>query len=240
MSETIFKILLVEDDELDRMAFKRMVEREKLFYDCTVAGSLFEAKQILGGKEFDVIISDYSLGDGTALDVLSIAKDTPVILVTGADDRETAVKVWRAGAFDYFIKDVDREYLKTVQITIDHAVKQHEMKKALDRKQRNLNAIFDAAPVGMLLVDENMTIMRVNEAVKIMVGKEYPEIIGQLPGNALNCANIAGSKTDKCGDSQSCQSCLLRKTVKQALVSGQPGHGVEMQLMININGRETN
>ena len=146
MDEKKFKILLVEDDQLDQMAFKRMIEQEKLSYDCTIAGSLSEAHKALEGKEFDVIISDYSLGDGTALDVLNLAKDTPVILVTGADDRETAVKVWRAGAYDYLTKDVEREYLKTIRITIENAVGQYEMKKSLDRKQKNLNAIFEAAP----------------------------------------------------------------------------------------------
>jgi len=239
MNETIFKILLVEDDELDQMAFKRMVEREKLPYDCTVAGSLSEAQQVLSGKEFDVIVSDYSIGDGTALDVLNLAKDTPVILVTGADDRETAVKVWRAGAFDYLTKDVEREYLKTIQITIDHAVKQHEMKRALDRKQRNLNALFDAAPVGMLLVDENMTILRVNEAIREMTGKEYLEIIGRLPGNVLGCANIAAGPTGRCGDSPVCGRCPLRKAAKEALSLDLDCHGVEMQFVSKVGDKET-
>jgi len=239
MNETIFKILLVEDDELDQMAFKRMVEREKLPYDCTVAGSLSKAQQILSKQEFDVIVSDYSIGDGTALDVLNLAKDTPVILVTGADDRETAVKVWRAGAFDYLTKDVEREYLKTIHKTIDHAVKQHELKKALDRKQRNLNAIFDAAPVGMLLVDENLTIMRVNKTIKEMTDKEYLEIIGRLPGNVLNCVNTFTGQTGRCGDSSVCASCPLRKAATQALSSDQDCHGVEMQFVLKAGDKET-
>ena len=239
MNETVFKILLVEDDALDQMAFKRMVEREKLPYDFTIAGSLAEAKQILSAKEFDVIVSDYSIGDGTALDVLNLAKDTPVILVTGADDRETAVKVWRAGAFDYLTKDVEREYLKTIHITIDHAVKQREMKKALDRKQRNLNAIFDAAPVGMLLVDENLTIMRVNEAIREMTGKGYLDIIGRLPGNVLGCANTVAGPTGRCGDSSACASCPLRKAAMQALSSDQDCHGVEMQFVLKAGVKET-
>jgi PAS domain S-box-containing protein len=238
MNETTIKILLVEDDELDQMAFKRMVEHEKLPYDCTVAGSLSKAQQILSGQEFDVIVSDYSIGDGTALDVLSIAKDIPVILVTGADDRETAVKVWRAGAFDYLTKDVEREYLKTIHKTINHAVKQHRMTKALDRKQRNLNAIFDAAPVGMLLVDENLTIMRVNKSIKEMTGKDYLEIIGRLPGSVLHCVNAFTGQTNRCGDSAMCASCPLRKAAAQALSSGQDCHGIEVQFVLNAGAEE--
>ncbi len=239
MEQTKFKILLVEDDELDQMAFKRQVEHEKLPYDYTITGSVSDARKILSDKEFDAIISDYSLGDGTALDVLNLAKDTPVILVSGADDKETAIKVWRAGAYDYLTKDVDREYLKTMHITIENAVKQREMKKSLDRKQKNLEAIFDAAPVGMLLVDENMTIMRINETIRAMIGKEYSEIVGQLPGNALGCANAVAGQTGKCGDSSVCERCPLRNTAKQALSSCQTGHGVEMQLTLSVDGKET-
>ena len=239
MSETIFKVLLVEDDELDRIAFKRLVEREKLPYDCTVAASVTEATEILGRSVFDVIVSDYSIGDGTAFDILKLAKETPVILVTGAGDEEIAVKAWRAGAYDYLTKDIGRNYLKNISRVISNAVKQNELKKALDRKQKNLNAIFDAAPIGMMLVDENLTIMRVNKSIKEITGKEYLEIIGQLPGNVLSCVNTFTGQTGKCGDSSACEICPLHKAAKQALSSEQSCHGVEMQFVLKEGNRET-
>ena len=71
MEDTNCKILLIEDNKLDRMAFERFVENEKLLYDCTTAGSVSEAQNILGSEKFDLIVSDYSLGDGTALDILN-------------------------------------------------------------------------------------------------------------------------------------------------------------------------
>lgn len=239
MSDTVFKILLVEDDQLDQMAFRRMVEHEKLPYDCTIVGSLSEARKSLDGREFDVIISDYSLGDGTALDVLGLAKDTPVILVTGADDRETAVKVWRAGAYDYLTKDVEREYLKTIRITIENAIKQSELKKALERKRRNQTAIFDAVPVYMLLIEENLTVLRVNRAVKEMLGREYLEIIGRLPGNALGCANSVANEKKECGCSRGCNICALRKSVKEVFASGKAVHGAEIPLVLIVGDKQT-
>ena len=70
MENARYKILLIEDNELDQMAFKRFIENNGIAYDCTVAGSVAEAKRILAENQFDIIISDHSLGDGTALDVL--------------------------------------------------------------------------------------------------------------------------------------------------------------------------
>ena len=61
MKNTRYEILLIEDNGLDKMAFKRLVEDEELPYDCTLAGSASEAKRILGSDQFDIIISDHSL-----------------------------------------------------------------------------------------------------------------------------------------------------------------------------------
>ncbi len=99
-----YKILLVEDDKLDQMAFKRLVKEKELSYDYKIAGSVSEAQSILASEQFDVVISDYSLGDGTAFDVLDFVKNTPIIFVTGAGDEEIAVKAMKAGAYDYIIK----------------------------------------------------------------------------------------------------------------------------------------
>ena len=79
MEDTRYKILLVEDDRLDQMAFKRLVKEENLPYDYTIAGSVAQAAQILGGEKFDLVFVDYLLGDGTAFDVLESIVDTAAV-----------------------------------------------------------------------------------------------------------------------------------------------------------------
>ncbi|NIT57185.1 MAG: hybrid sensor histidine kinase/response regulator, partial [Aliifodinibius sp.] len=61
-------------------------------YNYTIADSVAEAKKVLNSEEFDIIITDYSLGDGTAFDILELIIDTPIIITTGAGDEEIAVK----------------------------------------------------------------------------------------------------------------------------------------------------
>jgi len=160
-----YKLLLIEDNKLDRMAFKRFIETAGLPYDYTVAGSASQALEILESEQFDVIISDYSLGDGTALDILDFAKNIPIIVVTAADAEETAVNAWKAGAYDYIAKDFGLDYLQAIPRIIESAVNRKKIEDALNRKQKNLEAIFDAVPVGMLLADENMMITRVKHSV---------------------------------------------------------------------------
>ena len=238
MENTNYKVLLVEDDKLDQMAFERFVESEKLPYSFVIRSSISEAKSVLENEQFDIIITDFTLGDGTALDILEIVKDVPIILTTGARDEEVAVKAWKAGAYDYLAKDYSRDYLKALPKTIVNAIKRRQMEVALDRKQRNLVAIFDTVPIGLILVCENFTVSRVNDAIRQMFNRDYSQMIGRLVGDAIGCVNpLDGTK--KCGDTPDCSGCLFRKTIQGVLDSDQSVYGLEIRPKLEINQYET-
>jgi PAS domain S-box-containing protein len=237
MKEACCKILLVEDDRLDQMAFRRFIKDENLLYDCTIASSVAEAKSILAWKEFDAIVSDYSLGDGTAINILELTDEIPIIVVTGFGDEEVATKAWRKGAYDYIVKDVERNYLKVIPKTIKNAISHKQIKEALDRKQKNLEAIFDAAPGCMLLVDKNMIVTRANDSIRQFVQKEYRQIINQQLGNVLGCINGTCSKNiDK--NNRYCQGCPLYQVITDVLDSGKPAYDVEARLVLKIDGKK--
>ena len=104
------------------MAFVRLVEDKELPYDYKIAGSVSQAEDILNSEKFDVIIVDYLLGDGTAFDIWDLLAGTPTILATGIGDEELAVKAMKAGAYDYLIKDHNRNYLKILPETIESVI----------------------------------------------------------------------------------------------------------------------
>ncbi len=238
MEETTFKVLLIEDDKLDQMAFKRFVQDEELPYDYMVAGSLSQAQGLLGSQEFDVIVSDYFLGDGTGLDIVNSAENIPVILVTGAGDEKVAMEAWKAGAYDYLTKDIDHGYLKILPKTILNAITRKRMEDALDRKQKNLEAIFDAAPVCMLLADENMVITRVNDAVRRMLGRDYSQIISRRIGDALSCIN-ADRHEKGCGYALACSVCSFEKTIRVVLDSDRSVRNVVTHATLMIDEKKT-
>ena len=141
MENTNYKILLVEDDKLDQMAFKRFITNEKIPYDVVISSSISEAKKTISSGKFDIIVTDFSLGDGTALDILDFVRDIPIIITTGARDEEVAVKAWKAGAYDYLAKDYNRDYLKVLPKTIENVIRRKRIEDALDKKQKNLVAM---------------------------------------------------------------------------------------------------
>jgi signal transduction histidine kinase len=103
-------ILLVDDDEVDRLAVARALRSAGLDATLQEAGSVSAAVAALGESVFDCVLLDYQLPGGDGLDVLRTVKDeetsTPVIILTGHGDEQTAVEFMKAGADDYLPKNL--------------------------------------------------------------------------------------------------------------------------------------
>lgn len=110
-----------------------------------------------------------------------------------------------------------------------------QIQEILDRKQKNLEAIFDAAPVGMLLIDENGVVKRVNDVIRQIVHRrQYSQIVNQPAGDALSCINSSYSEKG-CGYSPACPACPFRKVIQIVLDSEKSFRGVEIQLTLEVD-----
>jgi signal transduction histidine kinase/FixJ family two-component response regulator len=138
-------LLLIEDDLIDQKAFMFTVRDLGLNYNLTAVFSIAEARLALANATFDLIVSDYLLGDGTAFDLLAIIDHTPIILVTGMGDEEIAVRALKAGAADYLVKDHDRNYLKLLPLAVETILQRRQL-EINEREQRILaSALHDTA-----------------------------------------------------------------------------------------------
>jgi diguanylate cyclase (GGDEF)-like protein/PAS domain S-box-containing protein len=171
------RVLYVEDDVVDQVAFKRFLATEKLPYDFVIAHSKAEALQILTDQVFDVIISDYNLGDGSAIDLLQspYIHDTPVIVVTGAGDEETAVQLMKKGANDYLIKDENRNYLKMLPTTINQAILGKEREVLISK----LHQVVEQSPGMIVLTDLDGDIEYVNNKFLEVTEYQSQDILGK-------------------------------------------------------------
>jgi two-component system response regulator PilR (NtrC family) len=110
------RLLIVDDEQGMRDFLSIMLKKEG--YAVALADSAEEAKRLLGGGEFDLIISDIAMPGQSGLEVLRRAKEaggeTPVIMITAYASTESAVEALKLGAYDYIIKPFDVDELKIV------------------------------------------------------------------------------------------------------------------------------
>lgn len=110
--------------------------------------------------------------------------------------------------------------------------------KALARERANLQTIFEAVNVGMMLIDESGAVRRINDAVTNLVGKKEPsEWRGQQPGDILGCVHAINDPAG-CGHTPYCALCPIRNAFGTALRFGKPVHGVEAVATLLVGKEE--
>ncbi len=146
-------VLLIEDDVVDEMAMLRTVTREGLPYRMQVARTAAQARKLLAEREFDIILADYQLPDGSAFDLMDAFGEHLVIFVTGAWNEADAARALRLGVHDYVIKDDEGKYLQLMNYRVQTALRQRRMTRALRDGEARLQAILDHAPASISACD---------------------------------------------------------------------------------------
>ncbi len=108
MTDKGLTVLIIDDDEVDRMMVSRALASSKADIDFCEAGSAREGIRAARERPFDCIFLDYLLPDGDGLSVLvslrAAGVDGPIVVLTGHGDECLAVEVMKAGASDYLPK----------------------------------------------------------------------------------------------------------------------------------------
>jgi PAS domain S-box-containing protein len=172
-----FRVLLVEDDIIDQLAFKRAVREQNMPYEYEIAGSVAEARDLLGRNRYDAVIIDYALGDGTAFDVVEFARGVPLVFTTGAGDEEIAVRAMKSGAADYLVKDHERTYLRKLPVTVENAIRRHKAEEQV----RKLTRAVEQSPATVVITDTEGHIEYVNPKFTSLTGYSADEVIGKNP-----------------------------------------------------------
>ncbi|MDB9524879.1 ATP-binding protein [Oscillatoria sp. CS-180] len=104
----ILRVLLIDDDDVDRMAVRRCLSKTQFHLEVVEAANAAIAKDYLLNETFDCICLDYRLPDDDGLSLVKrLRKDgfnLPIIVLTGQGDEQTAVELMKAGASDYLSK----------------------------------------------------------------------------------------------------------------------------------------
>lgn len=133
------RILIAEDDESLRQLLVRFLT--SLGHDVDAFTDGATAVSALGGKRYDVVITDVIMPGRDGLEVLRAAKQfdrmTEVIVLTGAPELSTAVKALREGdAYDYLVKPFPN--VEVLRATVERAIERRSLRQQVDRLQHEL------------------------------------------------------------------------------------------------------
>ncbi|PVW14554.1 sigma-54-dependent transcriptional regulator [Marixanthomonas spongiae] len=118
------KILIIEDEASIRRVLVKILTEENDTYDVTEAEDGLEGTELIKDKDFDLVLCDIKMPKMDGVEVLESIKkikpETPIVMISGHGDIETAVNTMRMGAFDYISKPPDlNRLLNTVRIALD-------------------------------------------------------------------------------------------------------------------------
>lgn len=102
------RVLVVDDDDVDRMAVRRALKGSGLAVEIEEAADAVTALAALTRGTFDCALLDYQLPGQDGLQLLRATRaagvGTPIIMLTGYGDEQLAVELMKAGASDYLPK----------------------------------------------------------------------------------------------------------------------------------------
>src|SRR3569623_336491 len=109
MSESDIRLLLIDDDDIDRMGVRRALKQAGVAFTAVEATDGNTGLHLLGQQQFDCVFCDYLLTDGDGLSLLKRVRaagiEVPFIMLTGHGDERLAVEMMQARANDYLPKD---------------------------------------------------------------------------------------------------------------------------------------
>ncbi|PJB64960.1 MAG: hypothetical protein CO095_14475 [Armatimonadetes bacterium CG_4_9_14_3_um_filter_58_7] len=127
--------------------------------------------------------------------------------------------------------------LSFLSATAGLALEEAALFAEVQQSHSQLSAIFESAPVTMMIVDQERRVCRVNRHGAALTHRSDDRIIGNLPGEALGCLNSLLDERG-CGFGPACSHCLLRSAALDTLKTGNSHLEVEAHLPLGREGKE--
>jgi DNA-binding NtrC family response regulator len=148
MVKKLKKILIIDDERSIRATLKEILEFEKYLVETAQDG--IEGYKMAEEKNFDLIFCDIKMPKIDGIETLKKIVEnnilTPVVMISGHGDIETAVHTLKIGAFDYIEKPLD---LNRVLTCVKNALNNNHLRKEnsiLKRKIKSNSEIIGQSP----------------------------------------------------------------------------------------------
>jgi two-component system cell cycle sensor histidine kinase/response regulator CckA len=178
-------VLLVEDSETDAKLVAIELRRTGRAFDVERVETDDEMRAALGRRRWDVVLSDWTMPQFSALAALRLLQDMgmdlPFIIVSGTIGEDTAVDAMRAGAHDYVLKGK----LTRLGAAVEREIRESRVRKearlshgALLASEARYRRIVETTNQGVWMLDAQGRTTFMNERMAAMVGYDCEEVRG--------------------------------------------------------------
>jgi PAS domain S-box-containing protein len=233
----VLRLLVVDDDEVDRKIVRRLVARSGLAgAEVIEAADAATALRLLfptdGDSSVDCVLLDYNLAGQTGLDFLQTlaarGPHAPVVMLTGQSDPQTAARLIRAGAIDFLTKDALTP--ERLEQTVRGAVRVGRAERELDEHREQLAATLRSIADAVLTVDDGGRITFMNTAAEELTGWPLAEAKGRLLEDVAFALSAEDSDSEWGED-------LLHSRIRR-LLDGRGGGGRNDMTLVARDGRQ--
>jgi two-component system response regulator HydG len=203
------RILLIEDDPDTCTLLEGALRR--LNYHVDAVGSAQAASEALASASYSVVMTDLGLPGKSGLqlceEIIKVAPNVPVIVITGDTSTESAIEAIRRGAFDYLTKPIDGQLLGLSVARALHRARLHQeverLKERTSSGKQRAGLLGDSAP--MRAMRELIARVASSEASVLISGETGTgkELVAHAihaqsarkdgPFVAINCAAVPAS-----------------------------------------------
>jgi PAS domain S-box-containing protein len=176
MEERSISVLLIEDNQDDtELVQRKLAKSVNGHFMVTPAKCLKDGLEKLSANSHDLILSDLGLPDSHGLDtvtqVLQMAPDIPLVVLSGYDDENVAIKAVQLGAQDYMVKgQMDGTQMeRSLFYAIERSRLQRELEQhteEISKIQANLLKILGKNADAIIVVSKDKQILFINPAAE--------------------------------------------------------------------------
>jgi len=189
------RVLIVDDDALDRLAVRRYLHQSGVVATADEAEGALDTLDKVRSCTYDCILLDYYLPgvDSFALlaEIRAAAPSTPVVTFTGRGDEDIAVELMKAGVADYLPKaSLTPERIAS---GIRYALSVTATESAKRRAERLLQLLNESAQHVLTAPDPDELVRGLFERIREPLGVDaYLNYVVADAGDALRLAASAG------------------------------------------------
>lgn len=196
------RILIVDDDAALLQALPKALRLRMSPVDVDSCDSAPAGLERLAMAEYDAVVTDIKMPgmDGLALleRIQALQPHVPTLLITGHGEYELTIQALRGGAYDFIQKPIDRDYFVA---SLRRAIQMRQLSRQVEKQRQALRdneerfrRIFQEAPIGMALLDQDERLLMVNQAFCDMLGYSEQELTS-LTLEAITYFDDVGTST---------------------------------------------